>query len=252
MKIGFTTTSLRQIKSLEKIVKIAVDSGVDIIEWGGDIHIKDIKTAEYAKKLCDENGIKISSYGSYYRVGSCDNEKWERICKIASALGAESVRVWLGKRDSEKTDEKTYKILIEDTKIICKTAMEYGLFVCPECHDNTYNNNTEAFLKILEDTNTKNLGTYFQSRYKRLSYDLDRIKKTLPFIKSVHISFSEQRREQFPKYAPSYIDTLLDELIKEGFDGNLLLEYTYPCQKAGSPKSLHRDILKLKEKVGIK
>ena len=59
MQIGFTSTSFRQIKSLEKIVKIAVSSGAECIEWGGDIHIKDIASAEYAKKLCTENKIKI-------------------------------------------------------------------------------------------------------------------------------------------------------------------------------------------------
>ena len=49
MQIGFTSTSFRQIKSLDKIVQIAVDSGVDCIEWGGDIHIKNVDSAKYAK-----------------------------------------------------------------------------------------------------------------------------------------------------------------------------------------------------------
>ena len=39
MKIGFTSTSFRQIKSIEKIVKIASDAGADCIEWGGDVHV---------------------------------------------------------------------------------------------------------------------------------------------------------------------------------------------------------------------
>ena len=70
MKIGFTSTSFRQIKSIEKIVRIASEAGADCIEWGGDIHIKDVPTARRAKRLCDDAGIPISSYGSYYRVGS--------------------------------------------------------------------------------------------------------------------------------------------------------------------------------------
>ena len=54
MKIGFTSTSFRQIRNLDKIVSIAVAAGVDCIECGGDIHVKDVKTAQYAKKICDE------------------------------------------------------------------------------------------------------------------------------------------------------------------------------------------------------
>ncbi len=61
MKIGFTSTSFRQIRSIEKIMKTASESGADCIEWGGDIHIKDKDTAKRAKKLCDDAGIMISS-----------------------------------------------------------------------------------------------------------------------------------------------------------------------------------------------
>ena len=227
MKTGFTSTSFRQIKNLEKIVKIASQAGADCIEWGGDIHVRDIQSAKRAKKLCDDAGIKISSYGSYYRVGSKNAEEWKNICRIAETLGAEYVRVWLGKCDSEITDEETYRCLVEDSKAICKAAEEYNLIVCPECHDNTFNNNTDAFLKIYQDTGCDNFRTYFQSRYKRLEYDLDRLERTLPYIRSIHISYSEQSREQFPIFRPEYINSLLDKIISLNFDGDILVEYTY-------------------------
>ena len=250
MQIGFTSTSFRQIKSLEKIVAIARDTGVDCIEWGGDIHVKDIEAAKKAKKLCDNANIKICSYGSYYRVGSKNASEWEKICKIASEMNAESVRIWLGKTDSEKTDDKAYRNLVEDAKAICSAAKKYGLIVCPECHDNTYNNNTDAFLKIQKDIGCDNFRTYFQSRYKRMEYDLDRIERTLPLIETVHISWSEQRREQFPKYDPSYIDALLDKILSSGFDGRILVEYTYLFSYIGLPSYMKKDIIKLKAKAG--
>ena len=142
MKVGFTSTSFRQIKSIEKIVKIASDSGADCIEWGADVHVKDVATAKRAKKLCADAGIPISSYGSYYRVGSKNTDEWKNICEIASAMGAQTVRVWLGRCDSEVTDKQTYKNLVEDAREICRVAKEYDIIVCPECHDKTFNNNT--------------------------------------------------------------------------------------------------------------
>ncbi|MBR3768290.1 MAG: TIM barrel protein [Clostridia bacterium] len=252
MQIGFTTTTFRQIKDVKKIVTLAKEAGVDCIEWGGDIHVKDVKTAVFVKELCDKEDIAVCSYGSYYRVGSGNTEEWKRICEIASTLGAKAVRVWLGKKDSEKTDKRTYEEIVKDAKEMCRIAKEFSLTVCPECHDNTYNNNTDAFLKIEKDIGMENFRTYFQSRYKKKEYDLDRIKRTLPFIEGVHISYSEQRREQFPKYDPSYINTLLDKLIEEGFDGNLLLEYTYIWGRWGLPSCMKKDIQKLKNKVGVK
>lgn len=231
-------------------MEIASETGVDCIEWGGDIHVKDVETAKKVKKLCDDAGIKVSSYASYYRVGSNDKAEWEKICKIADGMGAEGIRVWLGKADSEKTDDVTYRKIVEDAKSMCAVAAEYGLLVCPECHDNTYNNNTDAFLKIREDICCDNFRTYFQSRYKKKSYDLDRIERTLPYIETVHISWSEQRREQFPKYDPTYIDELIDKILSVGFDGRMLIEYTYLFSYYGFPSSMKKDIAKLKAKVG--
>ena len=250
MNIGFTSTSFRQIKSIEKIVEIAAESGAECIEWGGDIHVRNKADAKHAKELCDKAGIRINSYGSYYRVGCKNADEWKSICEIAKAMDARSVRVWLGKADSEKTDEATYKNIAEDTKAICAVAKEYGLIVCPECHDNTYNNNTDAFLKIHKDAGCDNFRTYFQSRYKRLQYDLDRIERTLPYIETVHISYSEQSREQFPKFNPKYIDALLDKLKQSGYDGNILLEYTYLCGYFGFASSMKKDMKRLKNKVG--
>ena len=250
MKIGFTSTSFRQIKDIEKIVRIASSCGAEIIEWGGDIHVKNMDDALKAKVLCDSAGIKISSYGSYYRVGSGNVQQWEDICMTACGLGCDSVRVWLGTKDSEKTGEAEYAKIVEDARHICRRAADFGFKVCPECHDNTYNNNTDAFLKIYDDIGCDNFGTYFQSRYRRREYDLDRIERTLPYIESVHISYSEQTREQLFRQNPKYIDALLDKLTESGFDGNLLLEYTYLFSYCGIPSCMKKDMEKIRKKVG--
>ncbi len=247
MRLGFTSTSFRQIKDVSKIVRIARAAGADCIEWGGDVHVKDISGAYRVKALCENAGINISSYGSYYRVGCENAAEWENICNIASAMKCGSVRVWLGNCDSEKTAAAQYEKLVEDAKRICGEAKKYSLKVCPECHDNTFNNNTDAFLKIAKDINEDNFRTYFQSRYRRLEYDLDRIERTMPYIESVHISYSEQTREQLFKRDPLYIDRLLNKLNECGFDGNLLVEYTYLFCWAGIPGSMIKDMEKIRK-----
>ncbi len=123
--------------------------------------------------------------------------------------------------------------------------------MCCECHDNTYNNNTDAFLRIREEVGQENFCTYFQSRYRKKAYDLDRIERTLPYTESVHVSFSEQRREQFPRYDGAYLDALLEKLLACGFDGNLLLEYTYLCGYWCIPAAMRRDMEKIRKRVGL-
>ncbi len=250
MRIGFTSTSFRQIKSLEKIVQTAVRCGADCIEWGGDIHVRSEKDAREAKALCDSYGIGICSYASYYRVGDGNTAEWERICRIAAALGAEWIRVWLGRRDSEKTDEETYKKILADAKNMCAVAEKYNIKIVSECHDNTFNNNTDAFLRISEEVNSPYFLTYFQSRYKKKEYDLDRIERTLPLTECVHISFSELVREQFPKRDMTYIDALLNKILEVGFDKTMLIEYTYIFGRFGLPASMEKDMMKLRKKVG--
>lgn len=246
MHFGFTSTTLRQIKDISEIVEIAKRTGAECIEWGGDIHVTDVETAKKAKELCDKSGIRICSYGSYYRVGSCDKAEWKKICEIANAMKAETVRVWLGKDDSEKTDDETYARLVADAKSMCETAVEYGIKVCPECHGNTYNNNTDAFLKIREDVGYENFTTYFQSLYRRREYDLDRIERTLPYIGCVHVSYFEQFREQFPERNPKYMDALIKKLSECGYDGDVLVEFVFFSYRYGMPSALKKELEKLR------
>ncbi len=241
-KLGVASVTFRN-KTVSETVEIAKKAGVSYIEWGGDVHIKTLDDAKKAKELCDENGIKIRSYGSYYRVGCADKNKWEEICRIAKIMNASSVRVWLGEKDSEETTQAEYNRILEDLKSICSVAQKHNLLVCPECHDNTYNNNTDAFLKIKDELKADNFKTYFQSRYFRFDYDIDRIERTFDFIENVHISYRDLVREQrFKKKDKHYLDRLLKKLLEMNFDGVILVEFT----KGSKEKHFLNDIKKLK------
>ena len=208
------------------MVLIAKKAGIDYIEWGGDIHVTTTEEARIVKSLCDNEGIKISSYGSYFNSAEYDEAKWTQICEIASLMGAASIRIWLGKKNSEETSDREYNTLLENTRKMCGIAKKYALLVCPECHDNTFNNNTDAFLRIKNDLKKDNFRTYFQSRYCRMEYDLDRIERTFDFIENVHVSYRDLKKEQmFKKKDKYYIDKLLDKLKYKAFDGIVMVEF---------------------------
>ncbi len=241
-KLGLCSVTFRKL-SAAKVVEIAKKAGVGYIEWGGDIHVTNTEEARIVKSICDNEGIKICSYGSYYRVGCADKSKWEEICRIAKIMNVSSVRVWLGDKDSEETTQKEYNRILDDLKSICSVAKKYNLLVCPECHDNTYNNNTDAFLKIREELNADNFKTYFQSRYFRFDYDIDRIERTFDFIENVHVSYRDLAREQrFRKKDRHYLDKLLKKLLRTDFGGVVLVEFT----KGSKEKNFIKDINKLK------
>lgn len=242
LKIGVASVTFRN-KSMSEVVEIAKKAGVSYIEWGSDVHVQTAEDAQKARELCDKNGITICSYGSYYRVGSRERENWEQLCKNAEIMGASSVRVWLGSKDSEKTEEDEYKNLLEDLTHICNTAEKYNLLVCPECHDNTFNNNTSAIIRLKKDLNKDNFRTYFQSRYLRFDYDMDRIEKTFRFIENVHVSYRDLIREQrFGKKDRLYIDKILKKLSEMNFSGVVMVEFT----KGAKEKNFIKDVEKLK------
>ncbi len=241
-RLGLCSVTFRK-KSTAKVVEIAKRNGIGYIEWGGDIHVTNMEDARIVKSLCDNEGIKISSYGSYFNCFDYDESKWRELCKIAKLMNAESIRVWLGKQNSEFTNEDEYKILLSNTRKMCDIAAKHNLIVCPECHDNTFNNNTDAILKFIGELNKDNFKTYFQSRYFRMEYDLDRIDRTYNYIKDVHVSYRDLKREQlFRKKDKNYLDKLLKKLKTKNFGGIVMVEFV----SRDSEKVFSKDVRKLK------
>lgn len=239
-KLGLCSVTFRK-KTIEEIAEIAEKAGVDFIEWGADVHVKNQEEAKRAKAICHDKKIKISSYGSYFNAISYDENEWKKVCEIAKEMEAQSVRIWLGKKDSEKTDSEEYNLLVNNLKKMCMIAQEYKLLVCPECHDNTFNNNTNSFLKIAKEINMENFRTYFQSRYCRKNYDLDRIERTYDYIENVHVSYRDLKREQrFRKKDKKYIDTLLKTFDDKNFTGIIMIEFVIRDNERQLIKDINR------------
>ena len=241
--IGFTSVSLRPY-NIEEVADIAARAGAEIIEWGSDVHIKTEDDARKAKKLCDEKGIKINSYGSYYRTGCGDKEEWAKICRIADIMGARFIRTWLGTKGSEETSEKEYTAILDDARSMADVAKEYGLVICHECHPNTYNDTTESTLKFLNDIDRENVKTYYQSWYRDEQGDKDKLFRIFPFVQDVHLSYSELVKFQKGyKQDRAFIEKILAWLKELDFSNGLIIEFV----ENDSPESLKNDIKKLKD-----
>ena len=108
---------------------------------------------------------------------------------------------------------------------------------------NTFNNTTDAILRFIGDLQRDNFKTYFQSRYFRMEYDLDRIDRTFNLTKNIHVSYRDLKREQmFRKKDKNYLDTLLKKFKEKSFDGIVMVEFV----DHDSEKVFYKDIEKLK------
>lgn len=85
--------------------------------------------------------------------------------------------------------------------------------------------------------------TYFQSRYLKFDYDIDRIERTFDFIENVHVSYRDLIKEQrFRKKDKKYLDKLVIKFSEMNFDGVILVEFT----KGSKERNFIKDIRKLK------
>lgn len=190
---GLVSITFRNLK-VEEIIKLVVKSGLDGIEWGGDIHVPhgNIKKAKQVAELTKDAGLNIPSYGSYYKVG-CKNEEigsFERVLETAVVLEVPTIRVWAGDRGSKEADNDWWKIVIEDSQKIAEKAEEYGIKIAYEYHDNTLTDTLESALKLLKEVGHTNLSTYWQPPH-RLTHEecCQDIKGISTYLEHIHVFY---------------------------------------------------------------
>ena len=204
MKTSLTSVTFRK-KSVEEIVDLVAKAGIDAIEWGGDVHVPptDPAAAQKALALCQEKGIEISAYGSYYRCE--EGEDFAPVLNAALILGVKIIRVWAGRLGSAvcpaETREKLNKKLAEAVAM----AAEKGVIVATEYHPNTLTDDLDSALQMLADV--PGLYTYWQpatSIPREPGYDTMALEKLGKKVVNVHVFHRNDQNQKVP--------------LSEGFD----------------------------------
>lgn len=128
-------------KGVHEVIAIVKEAGLEGIEWWGKDHVPhgDTAIAAKVKALTEEAGLKVSSYGSYYRTGVSEAAglSFSSVLDTAAALGAPTIRVWAGNCDYGQTNEAQIGKIVADTIRIADMAAEAGLTVTFEFHGGT-------------------------------------------------------------------------------------------------------------------
>ena len=211
MKTGLVSISFRQ-KSVKELIKAAKESGLEYIEWGGDVHIPmgNVKLARKVRRQMNGAGLKCASYGSYfgivYHCDECFPLPFKRVLKTAKALGAKTVRVWLGwpKCGCKKGKciylcDKHYCKSVNVAKAMCNEAKKYGLTLSIECHFATLSDDYHDTLRFLEQVGCDNLKLYWQPNHsKSFEYNLEALKALRPYITNVHVFNWDENAKKHP------------------------------------------------------
>ena len=164
LKTGLTSVTFRKLPA-EEIVRLVGQSGLQGIEWGGDVHVPhgDVRRARQVKQLTADAGLEVSSYGSYYRVGCEDPAlSFEAVLETALALGAPVIRVWAGDRGSADADPRWWDAVVEDARRIAALARQAGVSVAFEYHEETLTDTSHSACKLMEAIGQEAMRCYWQ------------------------------------------------------------------------------------------
>ena len=168
IKTGVCSITFRQ-HSIAELVALVGKAGLDAIEWGGDVHVPlgDAVAAQEARRLTQEAGLEVSSYGSYYRVldAAGDAVPFEPVLQTALELGTGTIRIWADSQGSEVCDPARLAKFTEALRIALDAARKQDVRLAVEFHGNTLADSNFATKTLLDGIDHPNLYTYWQPMY---------------------------------------------------------------------------------------
>jgi 3-dehydroshikimate dehydratase len=161
LKTGLVSVTFRKLMP-EEIIALVKEAGLDAIEWGGDVHVPsgDFIQARKVRRLTEEAGLQIASYGSYYKVGIDDH--FAEVLETAAELGAPSIRIWAGNRASADADSLWWDRVTEKTKRISDLSGAKGIHLSFEYHNNTLADDLESAVRLMNAVNRAQVHLYWQ------------------------------------------------------------------------------------------
>lgn len=160
---GLVSVTLRHLPP-EEVVRAAVAARLTSIEWGGDVHAPplDATLLGRCREASAAAGLRIASYGSYWKAGISSAEDGEAVLETASILGAPRARVWAGALGSEHADADTRVLVVHALRSIARRAADLGLEIAVEHHPDTLSDTAAMTLRLLDEVASDVVTTYWQ------------------------------------------------------------------------------------------
>jgi 3-dehydroshikimate dehydratase len=186
---GLVSVTFRKLTA-ERIVELVAGAGLESIEWGGDIHVPHGDTARATEvgRLTRDAGLRVSAYGSYYRVGGRNEPTFDAVLASAEALEAPTIRVWAGDMGSKDATPDDWARITDDLHAICMRARSSGMTIGLEYHGRTLTDTPHTTLELLNRVDLPNLRTYWQPRNGDTpEQSLEHLDRLRPFLGNLHV-----------------------------------------------------------------
>ena len=203
IKPGIVSVTFRK-KTPREVVEIVKKAGLYAIEWGSDVHVPqgDLELAREIRKMTEDAGIEIPSYGSYYSVAN--DLDFAPFVATAKELGAGNIRIWSGNKSASILTADEKKILCGRIINACDMAAKEGMTISLEYHNDSLTDTCDGTISLLNELDIPNLYTYWQQPLDVKAEDqLPQLKKLYKTgkIKNLHVyeyDTSDGKRVQLP------------------------------------------------------
>ncbi len=184
-------------------------------------HLRDVR------RLTEQAGLRVASYGSYWRAGSSSTEELTRLATAAAALGAPRIRVWAGRLGSDEAAVRDRSAVADSLREACAVARDHGLTLALEFHPDTLTDTVDSTLDLLEQVADPVLRTYWQPRLDEpVAPAVDGLRRLLPALAGVHVFSWWPGATRLPLAARSDLwAAVLDLLVRGAEPCDLLLEF---------------------------
>ena len=141
----------------EDALALAATAGLEGIEWASKSHVPlgDLQAAERVKTQTADAGLVVTSYGTYYRMGS--GEEFSPVLETALALGAPIIRVWAGQKDYAKSSPEEIGRVVDETLRVADLCHTAGLKIGFEHHDGTLTSRNAGAAVLLSSADLSEL-----------------------------------------------------------------------------------------------
>jgi sugar phosphate isomerase/epimerase len=189
IQAGLCSITLRKLEA-DAVLKLAVEAGLDAIEWGADVHAPpdDIRSARALAERCAAVGLRCPSYGSYFFAGRTPPDALPALLDTAEALGATTLRIWaeLGVEPDAAADDR--RRVTEAVAHAVALAAERELSVGLEFHPGTLTHTAASALELLRTVEHPRLFSYWQPLPgDSLERSLSELSSLLPDLAHLHV-----------------------------------------------------------------
>jgi len=176
----------------EQVVNFLTETNLSTVEWWSGDHVPpgDLPRAERIGRITREAGKSIVAYGSYYRVGTSEpsGDSFAPVLDSASALGAPTIRVWAGDRDTKDADAAKVDKIVADSFRIADLAAGHGISITFEFHGSTLTDNNRNAATFAERVKHPNIFFSWQAPHGfDQTHCLEGLNRLLPRLSTVHV-----------------------------------------------------------------